>query len=197
MESQYLWGYFLAFLDALVWSIYTLAARYFNKSPAEAIGIYCGIGALCSIVMHFHSEVSFIPSNSQWFILIVMGMTTQCLAFFFWSFGVKHGNFSLLSILSYGNPLLSIVLLICFGMAEPSYELFVACAMVSLGGIIGIVPWDRFYLKLQHAFFDLPAKAIRHRSPSNGHNAPCQRQHGRHFMQDKKPHQGGHQGQGI
>ncbi len=150
MESQYLFGYILAFLDAVIWSIYTLVARRFGKSPVEMIGIYCGVGAICSLFIHFQWETTLIPANNQWLILIVMGMTTQCLAYFFWDFGVKRGDFKLLSILSYGNPILSILFLIFFGMADASYELFIACALVSLGGLVGIIPWGKWYFRLMN-----------------------------------------------
>ncbi len=144
-ERQYLFGYVLAFLDALVWSAYTLMARHYGKSPIEIIGIYCGIGAICSLFLHIHLEIPILPQWEQWVILIMMGMTTQCLAYFFWDFGIKRGDFKLLTILSYGNPILSILFLILFGMAKPSIELFLACVLVTLGGMIGVIPWKSLY----------------------------------------------------
>lgn len=145
-DKQYLFGYIIAFLDALVWSTYTLMARHYGKTPVEIIGIYCGIGALCSILLHFRLEVLVYPHWEQWLILIMMGMTTQCLAYFFWDYGIKRGDFKLLTILSYGNPVLSIVFLIICGMASPSIELLVACMLVTTGGVIGVVPWQSYYL---------------------------------------------------
>jgi len=140
-ERQYLFGYLLAFLDALVWSIYTLMARRYGKSPVEIIGIYCGVGAVCSLLIHLQLEIVVLPNLQQCLILLLMGMTTQCLAYFFWDFGIKRGDFKYLSILSFGNPLLSIFFLIAFGMAKPSMELFIASILITLGGMIGIVPW--------------------------------------------------------
>lgn len=153
-DSQYLLGYLFAFLDALVWSVYTLMARHYGKTPAEIIGMYCGVGAICSFLLHYQLEASVIPSIQQCFILLIMGLVTQCLAYFFWDFGVKRGDFKLLTILSYGNPLLSIMLLIAFGMAEPSFELFIACMFVTLGGMVGIIPW-------QYLFQTMPKQLVR------------------------------------
>ncbi|KTD14301.1 EamA family transporter [Legionella israelensis] len=151
-DSQYLFGYILAFLDAIVWSVYTLVARRYGKSPVEMIGMYCGVGALCSLIIHFYFEPHYLPTGSQWIILIMMGMTTQCLAYFFWDFGIKRGDFKLLSILSYGNPILSIGFLIFFGMAEPTIELIIACLLVTAGGIIGIIPWQSLYYRWLHGW---------------------------------------------
>jgi len=145
LDSQYLFGYILAFLDAVVWSVYTLVARRFGKSPVEMIGMYCGAGAICSFFIHFYFEPFYTPQLNQWIILFCMGLTTQCLAYFFWDFGIKRGDFKLLSILSYGNPILSIAFLILFGMAKPSFELFLACILVSFGGLIGVIRWQKIY----------------------------------------------------
>lgn len=147
LDRQYLFGYLLAFLDAVVWSVYTLMARHYGKTPVEAIGIYCGIGAIFSLLLHFYIEPHYLPSSNQWLILIMMGITTQCLAYFFWDFGIKRGDFKLLSILSYGNPVLSICFLILFGMAKPSAELAIACLLVTTGGLIGIIPWQNLYYR--------------------------------------------------
>lgn len=164
-DTQYLWGYSLAFTDALVWSLYTLMARYYGQSPVETIGIYCGLGALCSLGIHLHFEHALMPGIGQWFILIIMGITTQCLAYFFWDFGVKRGDFKLLTILSYGNPVLSIGFLILFGMAKPSIELWLACILVSLGGIVGMTPWATLGLHLRHLLYtksELPSQLSNH-----------------------------------
>lgn len=144
-NHDYLFGYFLALMDALVWSAYTLLARHYGKSPVEIIGIYCGIGAIFSIIIHLNLETFVIPSTMQWIILMSMGLVTQCLAYFFWDFGIKKGNFKMLTILSYGNPVLSVFFLIMFGMADLSSELFIACFLVTIGGAIGIIPWQRVF----------------------------------------------------
>lgn len=147
-DLQYLSGYLLAFVDALIWSLYTLAARHFGKTPVEIIGIYCGIGAVCSLLLHLQLETGIAPQLEQWIILITMGATTQCLAYFFWDFGIKRGDFKLLTILSYGNPILSILFLILFGMAKLSAALCLACLLVTLGGIIGMIPWQSMSQRL-------------------------------------------------
>tara|TARA_Y100000588_G_C14229480_1_gene914627 strand:+ start:1243 stop:2160 length:918 start_codon:yes stop_codon:yes gene_type:complete len=142
-NPDYILGYFLAFMDAVVWSLYTLVARHYGKSPVEMIGVYCGIGAIISIIVHLQTETFLLPSIEQWCILVSMGLCTQCLAYFFWDFGIKKGNFKMLTILAYANPVLSVFFLILFGMADTSHELFIACVLVTIGGIIGMIPWQK------------------------------------------------------
>ncbi len=145
-SSKYYLGYMFAFADALVWSVYTLVARYYCETPAEMIGMYCGFGMIFSLVTHFSLETTVAPSYTQLGIMLLMGLTTQGLAYFFWDFGVKKGDFKLLTILSYGNPILSVFLLVLFGLTTPSWVLFGACFLVGFGGMIAGVDWQQFSL---------------------------------------------------
>lgn len=142
-SAQYYWGYLWAFLDAVVWAIYTLISRHYVNSPLEMIGIYSGFAAFCSFAMHINYEIYQAPSTSQLVILIFMGVTTQNLAYLFWEFGIKRGNFKLLSILSYANPILSLTLLIACKMASFSLHLVLASAFILLGCAVGVAPWQQ------------------------------------------------------
>ncbi|KTD66091.1 DMT family transporter [Legionella spiritensis] len=142
-DTHYLLGYVLAFLGALIWSLYCLTSRHFENAPVEIIGMCCGVAAFCSLIAHLSLETTITLHARQWVILMLMGITTQGLAYFFWDIGVKNGNFKLLGLLSYGNPVLSILVLIALDMAKPSIELLIACILVTTGGLIGIIPWTR------------------------------------------------------
>lgn len=165
-KTEYLVGYGFALLDAMVWALYTLVARYHNKTPVEMVGIYCGFSALISLIAHFSIEASVLPSASQWLILVVMGLTTQGFAYFFWDFGVKKGDFKLLSILSYANPIFSVILLLVFGMAQPSLSLMLATLSIALAGFIGSLPNNRFKPKVSYA-------SVTQKLPLAGLRKPC------------------------
>ena len=66
-----------------------------------------------------------------------MGITTHCIAYLCWDYGIKKGNFKLLNILSYSNPIISTLLLIVFGLAHLSAILFVSVLLLFLAGLIG------------------------------------------------------------
>ncbi len=144
----YLKGYLLALLDALIWAVYTLIARHYGKTPMEMIGMYCGIGALLSAITHFQFEPTVIPSFKQGLIIIIIGLSTSGTAYFLWDYGIKYGNFKLLNCLSYGNPIISILLLAAFHEADLDNDLILACFFVVAGAIVGAVNWQIAIYKL-------------------------------------------------
>jgi drug/metabolite transporter (DMT)-like permease len=147
-RPSYVIGYLLALLDALIWAAYTLLARYYGKTPIEMIGMYCGVGALFSLLTHCQFEATIIPSLTQGLIILFIGFSTSGTAYFLWDYGVKHGNFKLLSNLSYGNPIISILLLALFHQAQLTAALLFACFFVVAGAIVGSVNWQAGFAKL-------------------------------------------------
>jgi len=141
IQSKYWMGYGLAFASALVWSGYTIFLRFFSKTPIEMIGIYCGFAAIGALLTHSQIEMTVLPNSLQWLLLIIMGVTIQGAAYFFWDIGTKHGNLQLLSILSYGNPVLSIMFLAWFGLAQMTWKLAVSAFLVSIAGLIASIDW--------------------------------------------------------
>jgi len=135
-SAQYLIGYVLAFACALLWSIYVIISRRYNKSTPELFAIYSGVGAIFSLFMHFNFETTIMPSLWQGVILVVMGVAAHSLAYYGWDFAIKRGHFKLLSILPYGNPILSVLALIFFGFADLTIEVLVSTLMVFAAGAI-------------------------------------------------------------
>ncbi len=135
-HPQYLIGYACAFASALLWSIYIIISRKYAKSTPELFAIYCGVGAIFSLVMHFNFETTVMPSFWQGVILIVMGVATHSFAYYGWDFAIKRGHFKLLSILPYGNPILSVLALIFFGFADLTIEVLISTLMVFAAGAV-------------------------------------------------------------
>ena len=142
-KIEYLPGYLLALVDAVLWCLYSLLSRHHGKTTIEMIGMYCGIGALFSLCIHLNFEPNIIPSLLQITIMILMGITTQGIAYFLWDVGIKQGHFKLLSILSYFIPLVSVFLLIVFNEAEMSISLAIACLLVTSGAMLGGLKWNK------------------------------------------------------
>jgi len=137
LKKEYWFGYLCAFASAILWSIYMTVSRKYAKLAPELFSIYCGIGSIFSITIHLGFEVTVIPSFTQGMILLIMGVTTHSIAYYGWDFAIKKGNFKLLNILPYGNPVLSVLALIFFGFAELTEAVFISTLMVSIAGIIG------------------------------------------------------------
>jgi drug/metabolite transporter (DMT)-like permease len=136
-NAQYWPGYFFAFMSAVLWAIYIVISRRYIKSTPELFAIYCIVGAVFSVIMHLLFEETVIPSRDQGIILVIMGVATHGLAYFGWDYAIKRGHFKLLTILSYSNPVLSVIALIIFGFAELTHEVLIATFMVFLAGVIG------------------------------------------------------------
>jgi drug/metabolite transporter (DMT)-like permease len=136
-DEEYLLGYLCALTSAILWSIYVIISRKYIKYTPELFAVYCGIGSSFAISMHFIFETTVIPTNTQLVILVFMGITTHSIAYYGWDFAIKKGNFKLLNILSYGNPILSVFGLVVFGFAELTDELFIATIMIFIAGVIG------------------------------------------------------------
>ena len=136
-DKEYLFGYLCALTSAIFWSIYVIISRKYIKCTPELFAVYCGVGSAFAISMHFIFEVTIIPTTTQLAILIFIGITTHSVAYYGWDFAIKRGNFKLLNILSYGNPVISVMGLVFFGFAELTDELFMAMIMVFIAGIIG------------------------------------------------------------
>lgn len=147
---DYRWGYCVAIFGASVWSIYCLLIRHFEKTPSELIGMGCGVGALCSFLVHLKFESFVLPETSQWMILLMIGTTTSCMAFYFWDYGAKFGNIRLLSILSYVNPLLALGLLCYLGKAEFTSSLATAAVVIVAAPIFASLKVKPLMHKLFH-----------------------------------------------
>ena len=68
--------------------------------------------------------------------ILCLGLGPVGVAFFTWDYGVKRGNIKVLGAFSYAAPLLSTLLLIGFGRAEPSWTIALACAFIVGGAVL-------------------------------------------------------------
>lgn len=145
---KYMPGYLLALLDAVVWSVYCLAARYYKNTPTEMVGMYCGCGLVLSLIAHVSFEPTVMPHLIELIVMIVMGLTTQGSAYFLWDFGIKKGNFRFLSIIAYANPVIAVFLLILTGKSTYSTILLVSTLLIALGGLVAGLDTHVFIKKL-------------------------------------------------
>ena len=58
------------------------------------------------------------------------------MAFYAWDIGVKRGDIRVLGAASYAAPVLSTVLLVVAGFAEPSASLALAAILIGGGGLL-------------------------------------------------------------
>lgn len=143
-DSTYVRGYLLAAACALIWSAYSVLSRLLPRVPSEAVGWFCGATALFAWVAHFAWEPTLWPDGAMgWCALLALGLGPVGVAFFTWDHGVKHGDIALLGVLSYAAPLISVVLLVLLGLAEPSARLGAAALAIVGGSLVAGWEWRK------------------------------------------------------
>jgi drug/metabolite transporter (DMT)-like permease len=68
--------------------------------------------------------------------LLALGAGPVGAAFLLWDIGMKQGDTSLLGVLAYASPVLSTGLLVVLGLAEPTWALGVACALMVAAAVV-------------------------------------------------------------
>ena len=79
--------------------------------------------------------------RSEWLAVALLGLGPVGAAFFLWDYGTKHGHLPLLGVFSYAAPVLSTLLLVAAGDAEPSWQLVAAALLVASGA--ALASWPR------------------------------------------------------
>lgn len=136
-QAQYLPGYGLALLCALMWSGYSVLSRKFGKTPTASVAVFCVVTAIASWGLHFLLETTVWPIGAvSWASTIALGLGPVGLAFYVWDIGVKRGDIQMLGTSSYAAPLLSTLVLVLAGIAAPSWTLAIAALLVTGGALI-------------------------------------------------------------
>jgi drug/metabolite transporter (DMT)-like permease len=132
-SGQHLPGYLAAITAALVWASYSVLNRRHAQVPSAAITVACLGVAVLGTLAHLLFERSVLPTPLQWGVLLLMGIGPTGAAFWLWDTGTKRGDIALLGSLSYLAPLLSTVLLVLSGRAQPHPVQAVALALLLAG----------------------------------------------------------------
>lgn len=138
LKSEYSFGYLMALIGAFTWAAYSLLSRRVAKVSTSIVAAFCLATSALSLICHIvFQEPTIWPQDTiQWAALVGLGLFPVGLAFYCWDYGVKHGNIQLLGVASYAAPILSTLLLIASGVGAPSWQLAVACLLITVGAII-------------------------------------------------------------
>jgi drug/metabolite transporter (DMT)-like permease len=137
LEAGVAAGYALALGCAFVWSGYSVLSRRLKAAPTEAVAGFCLATAALATLWHFVFETNVAPAGAaQWAAIIGLGLGPVGLAFYVWDYGVKHGDISLLGVAAYAAPVLSTLILVAAGFAQPTIALGLACALIVGGAIV-------------------------------------------------------------
>lgn len=127
-------GFGLAFLCALTWSGYSVLSRRLGNTPTASVVVFCLLTAGLSAGAHLLWETTAWPPDALgWAAVLGLGLGPVGLAFYVWDIGVKQGDIQLLGVASYGAPLMSTLILIVAGVAEPRPSLILAGVLITVG----------------------------------------------------------------
>ncbi len=129
-------GYLSAIGCAIIWSGYSIINRRFAHLPSTMLVGVCGGVALAGGFVHAIFETTVMPSFSQAFAILFLGVGPTGLAFLAWDYATKHGNLPLLGALSYLAPLLSTLLLVLAGQATASIFLTLSALLIVGGALL-------------------------------------------------------------
>lgn len=136
-SSEYMKGYIAGLFAAVLWATYSVSSRLVKEVPTEAVGWFCLVTSLLAIFCHLLWETTVWPNSLiQWLGMLGLGLGPVGVSFFLWDYGIKHGNIQLLGVMAYGAPLISTILLIFIGEAEPTSDLILACLAITTGAFI-------------------------------------------------------------
>lgn len=136
-QAQYLMGYGLALLCALTWSAYSVLSRRLGDTPTSSVAVFCVGTAIASWGLHFAFEETVWPVGALgWASTLALGLGPVGLAFYVWDIGVKRGDIQMLGTSSYAAPLLSTLILVLAGIAEPGWALALAALLITGGALI-------------------------------------------------------------
>jgi drug/metabolite transporter (DMT)-like permease len=137
LNTNSLPGYGLAMLCAFTWAGYSVISRRLGAAPTETVAIFCLLTALLSTGAHIAFETTYWPDTYvSWGAVLGLGLGPVGLAFYTWDIGMKKGDIQLLGVASYAAPVLSTLVLVLVGIAQASWPLVVAAALISAGAAL-------------------------------------------------------------
>jgi drug/metabolite transporter (DMT)-like permease len=136
-ESRYAFGYAMAGVCAFLWAGYSLLSRRFPAVPTSIVIWFCAATSALSLLCHLALEETVVPATAgQWLAVLGLGLMPVGAAFYAWDIGVKRGNIQVLGAASYAAPLLSTLILIVAGFAEPTLRILAACLLITAGAVL-------------------------------------------------------------
>ncbi len=138
IRSEFVPGYLAALSAAVVWAAYSVLNRRHAQVPSAAIAVACALVSIFGGIAHFLLETTVQPDATQWLALAGMGIGPVGAAFLLWDHGTKRGDIALLGSLSYLAPLLSTLLLVMAGKAQPHASQAIAIALLLVGAWLSV-----------------------------------------------------------
>lgn len=129
-EKLSLAGYALAFLAALIWSLYSVSLKRLPPFPNAAVGGFNLGAGILSLGISALTEPMPVFQSNDWICLAVIGAGPLGLAFFFWDKAAKGLAPERLGTLSFLTPVLSTISLVMVSGKTMTLQLGLGGALV-------------------------------------------------------------------
>ena len=157
IDKNSVYGYISAMCAAVSWACYTLISKKYNHKATDIMLPFCIIGAIVSAAVHLIHEDTINITTLQFVIILFMSLTTHSLSYTLWGIGIRRGYFEVLNILSYFNPLFSVLILVVFGFASTDHNIILSAMLICSGGLISYTSC------IQHNRFSAIMEMIKHK----------------------------------
>jgi drug/metabolite transporter (DMT)-like permease len=131
------WGYFFAFLAAVVWATYSLLTKRLPHFDTALVGVFAFVSGVLSLIAHLLFEQPVSPSGWEWLLLVLMGLGPLGGAFYLWDYALKNGDPQRIGLLSFLTPLLSTTLLLLVTGKPLTLQLLLAAVLIIGAAILG------------------------------------------------------------
>ncbi len=142
LDLGHLPGYLSAAVAALVWALYSLLTKRLPPFPTAAVGSFCLLSGLFSLVVYRLSALSsplppVLPQGIDWLYLILLGIGPLGAAFFTWDSALKRGDPRIIGSLAYITPLTSTLVLVSVGGRTFTWVSALAMLLIVSGALVG------------------------------------------------------------
>ena len=128
-------GHILAFCSACSWAVYCVFSRSIPKIHPNMFGLAYLVGFFLVLPSQLTNDQFVIPTLSQALIFLYFSLLLTIGAFSLWTAGVQEGKSRYLMLTTYFKPFFSLSLLLAFGIAELTPQLFIAALFIIISGL--------------------------------------------------------------
>ena len=129
-------AYSLALLSAFAWAAYSVLGKRYRSASSLSVGAFTLPAGLACLALHFATSAMPRLPPHDWIVLTYMGLGPMGIAFYLWDFGIKKGNTSVTTALSYATPVLSSVFLAFHAAQRLPATLWLGVAMVTVSIVL-------------------------------------------------------------
>lgn len=129
-------GYLLALLSAFAWAGYSVLGKRYSSVSSLSVGAFSLPAGLTCLALFFATNKLPSLTTQDCMVLAYMGLGPMGLAFYLWDFGMKRGNTSVTTALSYATPVVSTMFLALHSAQRLSAALWLGVAMVTASVVL-------------------------------------------------------------